>query len=133
MSRQISPDLKPVVKYTIQNLQQVTLNNLASTFPLDSLNGLSEINNTINESNRKDYINTIKSILKVPLPKTLTEILSKNLCMDINLDGVHGACRSVGSQIVETELQDALKITKKRYIHAQCIKNKNIKPKNLKV
>lgn len=35
----------------------------------------------------------MKSILKGRLPKTLTEIMSTNLCMDINLDGIHGKKR----------------------------------------
>lgn len=35
----------------------------------------------------------MKTILKGRLPKKLTEIMSKNLCMDINFDGIHGKKR----------------------------------------
>uniref|UniRef100_A0A1I8N0Q6 DUF4806 domain-containing protein n=1 Tax=Musca domestica TaxID=7370 RepID=A0A1I8N0Q6_MUSDO len=126
--------------------QEVTQNNLAFTFPLDSINGLSEINETINENNRKDYIDRMKAMLKGRLSKTLTEIMTTNLCMHINLDGVHGkkrlkdfpafyntltdACRLLGSQDVEADIRNALKIIKKRFIHAKCIQNKNAKPNN---
>ncbi|XP_037822311.1 uncharacterized protein LOC119610958 [Lucilia sericata] len=101
---------------------------------------LNEINRSISEENREAYINTMKSLLKGRLPKTLTEIISINLCMDINLDGIHGkrrlkdfevffhtltdACRTLGSQDVEKDIRNALKIIKKCAIHAQCIKNK---------
>ena len=36
--------------------EEVTLVNLASTFPLNSMDGLSEVNKAINENNRKYYV-----------------------------------------------------------------------------
>lgn len=35
-----------------------------------------------------------------------------------------------GSQDVEADIRNALKIIKKRFIHAKCIQNKNAKPNN---
>ncbi|KNC23117.1 hypothetical protein FF38_13743 [Lucilia cuprina] len=109
--------------------QEVNKKKLPSTFPIKDINGLNEINRSISEENREAYINTMKSLLKGRLPKTLTEIISINLCMDINLDGIHGkrrlkdfevffhtltdACRTLGSQDVEKDIRNALKIIKK--------------------
>lgn len=45
--------------------QEVTQNNLASTFPLDSINGLNEINKTINENNRNDYVSVLIKYLNM--------------------------------------------------------------------
>lgn len=45
--------------------QEVTQNNLASTFPLDSINGLSEINKAINENNRNDYLSFLIKYLNI--------------------------------------------------------------------
>ncbi|KAI8122367.1 hypothetical protein CVS40_6858 [Lucilia cuprina] len=87
---------------------------------------------SISEENREAYINTMKSLLKGRLPKTLTEIISINLYMDINLDGIHGKRRlkdfevffhtltdpveHLGLKMFERTYENALKIIKKRAI-----------------
>ncbi|XP_050340179.1 uncharacterized protein LOC126766444 isoform X2 [Bactrocera neohumeralis] len=91
-------------------------------------------------------VNRMKALLKGRLAKTLTDVISQSVCIEINLDGVHGkkrlkdfkafyqtlmdACRSLGFEDNEKEIRNALKIIKKRHFHAECIKNKKNKTEN---
>ncbi|KAI8119857.1 hypothetical protein CVS40_8793 [Lucilia cuprina] len=118
-------------------------NNLRSVFPINSVEELKKIDTTICEENRDLYINIMKSLLKGRLPKTFTDVISTRVCMDVNVDGVHGkkrlkdfkvfyhalkdACRSLGSDEPEIDIRNSLKIIKKRFIHSECVKNKKKK------
>ncbi|XP_039967999.1 uncharacterized protein LOC126766444 isoform X1 [Bactrocera neohumeralis] len=126
--------------------QEVTNNNACAVFPIKSVNDLHDFNTIISEDNRDLYVNRMKALLKGRLAKTLTDVISQSVCIEINLDGVHGkkrlkdfkafyqtlmdACRSLGFEDNEKEIRNALKIIKKRHFHAECIKNKKNKTEN---
>ncbi|XP_050324484.1 uncharacterized protein LOC126755802 [Bactrocera neohumeralis] len=126
--------------------QEVTNNNACAVFPIKSVNDLHDFNTIISEDNRDLYVNRMKALLKGRLAKTLTDVISQSVCIEINLDGVHGkkrlkdfkafyqtlmdACRSLGFEDNEKEIRNALKIIKKRHFHAECIKNRKNKTEN---
>ncbi|XP_049315787.1 uncharacterized protein LOC125779186 [Bactrocera dorsalis] len=126
--------------------QEVTNNNVRAVFPIKSVNDLHDFNTIISEDNRDLYVNRMKALLKGRLAKTLTDVISQSVCIEVNLDGVHGkkrlkdfkafyqtlmdACRSLGFEDSEKEIRNALKIIKKRHFHAECLKNKKNKTQN---
>ncbi|XP_049316808.1 uncharacterized protein LOC125779490 [Bactrocera dorsalis] len=126
--------------------QEVSNNNVRAVFPIKSVNDLHDFNTIISEDNRDLYVNRMKALLKGRLAKTLTDVISQSVCIEVNLDGVHGkkrlkdfkafyqtlmdACRSLGFEDNEKEIRNALKIIKKRHFHAECLKNKKNKTEN---
>lgn len=78
----------------------------------------------------------MKSLLKGKLTKTLTSILSNEVIIDINIDGIHGKKRlkdfdNVYDALMEAvrslhpdpdkELRSAIKVIKKRHFHNVCV------------
>ncbi|XP_067628614.1 uncharacterized protein [Eurosta solidaginis] len=113
-------------------------------FPIETEEDLANLNKTINNSNRDDYIKTMNIILQPEgILKSMKCILADQLIMDFNVEGVHGkkSLKQYGnfyrallraipisetSVPAENQLRDAIKLQKNRVFRNACTKRKRI-------
>ncbi|XP_067628615.1 uncharacterized protein [Eurosta solidaginis] len=111
-------------------------------FPIETEEDLANLNKTINNSNRDDYIKTMNIILQPEgILKSMKCILADQLIMDFNVEGVHGkkSLKQYGnfyrallraipisetSVPAENQLRDAIKLQKNRVFRNACTKRK---------
>ncbi|XP_050338002.1 uncharacterized protein LOC126764237 [Bactrocera neohumeralis] len=66
------------------------MRNLSKLFPIKTIEEMESVNNAINEVNINEYINAIKHLLKGDPVKHFEEIISRSMCNEVNVGGVHG-------------------------------------------
>ncbi|XP_054731003.1 uncharacterized protein LOC129239508 [Anastrepha obliqua] len=133
-------DKQKVVIRQIQRQQAEEL-PLHINFPINSEQELVKLNAEINDNNRNSYIKTMRIILQPGVLKSMNCILTDQLAMEFNVDGVQGkkslksfnkfygallesieVSDTLGS--AESQLREAIKLQKKRHFRNLAFKNK---------
>ncbi|XP_050340158.1 histone H2B.v2-like isoform X1 [Bactrocera neohumeralis] len=66
------------------------MRNLSKLFLIKTIEEMESVNNAINQVNINEYINAIKHLLKGDPEKHFEKIISRSMCNEVNVGGVHG-------------------------------------------
>ncbi|XP_017488037.1 PREDICTED: uncharacterized protein LOC108376342 isoform X1 [Rhagoletis zephyria] len=106
--------------------------NVTSTFPIKSDNELKELDQKIDDSNIKNYVNIVKKIICNNLQKNIDLLLEPEFLYEYNIDGSHGKKRLkeykmfevmkdcvisiYGAEGAEEKIRKAIHLSKKRQL-----------------
>ncbi|XP_046801093.1 uncharacterized protein LOC124418525 [Lucilia cuprina] len=128
-------------KIQLQGLHNVrkNINNLITVYPIKTEEDLQKMETQINEANEDKYISAIKYLVDGNVVKNLERVLSRELCVLYNIDGICGkkglrhyknVYKTIISEInsystnAEKEIRTALQVVKKRHFRSVCAKKR---------
>ncbi|XP_017472562.1 PREDICTED: uncharacterized protein LOC108363647 isoform X2 [Rhagoletis zephyria] len=127
-----------IKKLLIQDTENSTM---SGTFPIKDDDTLKELDENIDESNTKSYVNMVKKIISSNLQKNIDLIFEPEFIYEYNTDGSHGKKRLkdfklykvvkdavatlYGVEEAEEKIRRAIHLSKKRYLKKILISKRN--------
>ncbi|XP_049310194.1 histone H2B.v2-like [Bactrocera dorsalis] len=141
LKKMMEVQAKQGVQLSVLANKDADMRNLSKLFPIKTIEEMESVNNAINEVNINEYINAIKHLLKGDPEKHFEKIISRSMCNEVNVGGVHGKIclkkytslynaiisgLSATSEKPDKQLSKCLHIVKKRLYRLTTVKKLKI-------